>query len=503
MRRTQRCCEDDAVSDAHPTTTTGRAVRSALTWNAANFAVSQAASALIFFFLAAQLPPAVFGVFALGLLLTDIFATQGRSAMTDSLVQQQDFSPAALNAAFWCGMAVAAVFLAAGLLARDWLAHLFAEDSLADVLPALAASLLLVPAIAVMEALVLRDLDFRAISLRNMAGVIIGGAAGLAVVVSPAAPWAPVVQRVVQTAVSVIFLWARTRWSAGLPPNLSLMAAYARRTGQFWGVQAVSIGPQRLLEAIVGLKLGAADLGVLRVAGKFFEILHGSLTAAIMALWMPILPKLRDDPVKRRVFFLRLMALGAMLCIPAQLGLGLIGPELARVFLSADYAFAGTIMFIGGFNAISIPLAFFRGSVLSAMGRGRTAMTLGGIEIVICISCLWLFIPFGFAAGLSAYAAAATAVAVLSGWVMARTVNISFVDFITAIRPAYEGAIGLMIAIWLTAQPLAGANPLLALGVLILAGAAGYGATLGVLHPEWVRANIAYLRSGRSEPRAD
>jgi hypothetical protein len=60
-----------------------------------------------------------------------------------------------------------------------------------------------------------------------------------------------------------------------------------------------------------------------------------------------------------------------------------------------------------------------------------------------------------------------------------------------------------MIAIWLTTQPLAGANPLLALGVLILAGAAGYGATLGVLHPEWVRANIAYLRSGRSEPRAD
>ncbi len=503
MRRMHGICGDEAVSDPHLGTTTGRAVRSALTWNAANFAVSQAASALIFFILAAQLPPAVFGVFALGLLLTDIVATQGRSAMTDGLVQQQDFSASALNAAFWCGMAVACVFFAAALLGREWLADVFGEDSLADVLPAMAASLLLVPAIAVMEALVLRDLDFRAISLRNMAGVIIGGAAGLAVVFSPAAPWALVVQRVVQTAVSAIFLWARTRWIAGLPPKLSLMAAYARRTGQFWSVQALSVGPQRLLEAIIGFKLGAADLGVLRVAGKFFEILHGSLTAAIMALWMPILPKLRDDPVTRRAFFLRLMALGAMLCIPAQLGLGLIGPELARVFLSADYAFAGTILFIVGFNAISIPLAFFRGSVLSAMGRGRTAMALGGIEIAVCISCLWLFIPFGLAAGLSAYTGAGIAVAAISGWLTARAVDIRFVDFITAIRPAYEGAIGLMIGIWLAALPLAGANALLALGVLILAGAAGYGATLGVLHPEWVRANIAYLRSGRSGLGAD
>ncbi|NDC60331.1 MAG: hypothetical protein EBZ50_16200, partial [Alphaproteobacteria bacterium] len=91
----------------------GGAVRASLIWNATNFAVSQAASAAIFFILAAQLPPAVFGVLALAIVLTDLIASQGRSAMTDAIVQSQDYSRPSLDAAFWCGMGICALAAAA------------------------------------------------------------------------------------------------------------------------------------------------------------------------------------------------------------------------------------------------------------------------------------------------------------------------------------------------------------------------------------------------------
>ena len=470
-------------------------MRASLVWNAANFAVSQVASAAVFFILAAQLPPAVFGVLALAIILTDLIASQGRSAMTDAIVQSQDFSRAGLNSAFWTGMIVCIAVAAALVGFRHDLAALFKTEELAAVLPPIALALLLTPALAVMEAIVLKGLDFRTLNLRNMAGVFVSGALALAVVFSPWREWAFVVQRVTQTTVSFLFLFAATRWTPGIAANGAGLSAFARRAGPIWAVQGLNVAGARVIEMIVGLRLGPSDLAVLRVAGKFFEILHGSLTSAVMAVWLPVLSRLRDDPDGARGFFLRVMSLAAMLVIPAQLGLGLVGPEVTRLFLSDAYASAAPLIGLISLGALFVPMSFFRGPILVALGKAGIGVVLAVIDLVLGAAAIYLFSGYGLIGAYTVLVAVWFLTLPISGVIICRAARVPLGEFVRAIRPAYEGALVMAAAVFAARPLLAPATPLVVLAGLALVGAAAYGAYLWLVHRSDVIANVEFLRT--------
>ncbi|MBU6373406.1 MAG: oligosaccharide flippase family protein [Alphaproteobacteria bacterium] len=473
----------------------GGAVRASLVWNAANFAVSQVASAAVFFILAAQLPPAVFGVLALAIVLTDLIATQGRSAMTDAIVQSQDFSRPGLNAAFWAGMIVCAAVAAALIGFRHELAALFKAQELAAVLPPIAAALLLTPALAVMEAIVLKDLDFRTLNLRNMAGVFVSGALALAVVFSPWREWAFVVQRVTQTTVSFAFLFAATRWVPGLAADGAGVSTFARRAGPIWAVQGLNVAGARVTEMIVGFRLGASDLGVLRVAQKFFEILHGSLTSAVMAVWLPVLSRLRDDPEGARGFFLRVMSLAAMLVIPAQLGLGLVGPEITRLFLSDAYANAAPLIGLISLGALFVPMSFFRAPILVALGKSGIGVVLAIIDLVLGATAIYLFSGSGLVTAYTALVVVWFATLPISGVIICREARVPLRQFARAIQPAYEGALVMAAAVLAMRTLTAPLPAAAALAVLALTGAAAYGGYLWLVRRKDVTESIAFLRT--------
>ena len=472
----------------------GGAVRASLIWNATNFAVSQAASAAIFFILAAQLPPAVFGVLALAIVLTDLIASQGRSAMTDAIVQSQDYSRPSLDAAFWCGMGICALAAAALIGLRDPIAAAFKAPELAAVLTPIAAVLLLTPALAVMEAIVLKDLDFRTLNLRNMVGVFVSGALALGVVFSPAREWAFVVQRVTQAIVSYLFLFLSTRWTPGLAAAPARILEFARRAGPIWAVQGLNVAGARVTETIVGLRLGAADLAVVRVAGKFFEILHGSLTGAVMAVWLPVLSRLRDDPEGARGFFLRVMSLAAMLVIPAQLGLGLVAPEITRLFLSADYAQAAPLIAIISLGAFFVPMSFFRAPILVARNWSGLGAALAIIDLIAGAAAIYLFASGGLVQAYLALAAVWFVLNPISGLIICRAARAPFGAYLRAIAPAYGGAL-LMAAATFAVRPLLADAPAWAALIAIAAtGALVYAAYLLIFHRSDVVANVAFLR---------
>lgn len=482
------------TSAAHP----NKAVRQAFAWNAIQFGFGQGASAAVFFVLAAKLGPATFGVFALAALVVDFLALQGRSAATDALVQAQDWSAQALAAAFTLSLAVAiaaTLCLSAGAGA---IAAVFAAPGLTFVLPALALGLLAAPAVAVMEAITLRDLGFRTLALRNIVGVATGGAAGLAVAFSPEAEWALVAQRLTQVVVSAGFLWLRTRWRPALSFDRGALLGFGRRAGALWVVQALAIAPTRAMEAIFGLVIGPTAVGVLRVSAKFVEVLHGPVTGAVMAMWVPILSRLRREPAAARVFFLQLMGFAALIATPCFVGLGAVGPELAAVLLSTNYTEAGGVIFVLGMTGLYIPFTFFRGSVLAALGRNRASIALASLDLAVTAAVALAFAPYGLVPALVALAAAAAPAAAVSAVVVARAAGVTVRAYLAAIAPAYVAA-GLMLLVVLAARGVLAEWPALArLFVLAALGASVYGLVVSAVFRDWAARHLAVLRAPRA-----
>lgn len=473
------------------------AVREAFVWNTANLLVTQVLGLAIFLLLSYRLTPAVFGVFALALLLIDLFSQQLRAAAQDAIVQRNGFEAAALSTAFYCLLPLCALvpLLAWGLsgAVSSW----FQSPSLMQVLPVLALSVLFVPAQAVCEAMIARVFGFRTIALRNMGAVLIGGAAGIWVAFSAAAEWALVAQRLGQGAFAVVFLMAHTRWRPRALFDRRLARQFSLAALQLWAAQVTSIAASRLGEAIVGIQLGAASLGVMRVGARFVETLHGPVTSPITNLWVPGLARIGDEAAQRGRFVLNLLSLSALVSVPAFVGLALVGQDFARAVLSDEYSAAGLVITALALIQIWTPLGYFRDGVLAGMRRNQLRLCLSLLDCALTVTVTLYAVRFGLPGVLIAWLILGAALTVVIVCVLSRVLGLTIRSYLAAAAPAYAAALGMAGAV-MGLQALSGEWPAL-LRIIAAAGlgAGVYAAILYLIFRPWLMQALATLR-GRS-----
>ena len=358
----------------------GSAVARGFSWNFLNFAVSQVASTVFFVVLARELRPEVFGVFAMAVLVVEFVTNQGKSAAVDALLQKRVFAPRELSGFFYALSGICLTLFMLSWPLATYLSQAFHAPELRLVLPALALTIVFTPPLAIMEALVMRDLQFKTLALRNMAGTLIGGMVGLAIVFSPEQSWALVAQRLAAVATTLVFLLSQTGWRPGRPQFLQGPALLAS-TFEIWLSQALATSIGRIGDVLIAARLGAGPLGVFRVAGRIVDTLHGPITNPVMALWVPIMSGLQDNPDVGRRMYLNLCKISALICVPAFLGLGLIGKDVATLVLAPQYQDAGPIMFWMSLIGLYIPVGYFRGPVFTALGRNRLAIVFCCLDI--------------------------------------------------------------------------------------------------------------------------
>lgn len=470
------------------------AVREAFVWNTANLLITQVLGLAIFLLLSYRLTPTIFGVFALALLLIDLFAQQLKAAAQDAIVQRNTFEPLALSTAFYCLVPLCALVPLAAWALSGPVSHWFESPNLGRILPVLALSVLFVPAQAVCEAMIARVFGFRTIALRNMGAVLIGGAAGIWIAFSPAAEWALVAQRLGQGIFAVVFLMLHTRWRPRALFDPQAARSFSIAAMQLWAAQVSSIAAARLGEGIVGIQLGAAALGVMRVGARFVETLHGPVTSPITNLWVPGLARIGDAPSQRRMFVLNLLALSALFSVPAFAGLALVGRDFADALLSKEYVGAGAVITLLALIQIWTPLGYFRDGVLAGLRRNQLRLWLSLLDCGSTGLVTFYATRFGLQGALIAWLILGAGLTALVVFVLSRTLGIPIRSYLLACAPAYGAAIGMACAVLGLQALTPGWMPLLR-----LVSGAGLGACVyvGILYfgfRPWLMKALATLR---------
>lgn len=468
-------------------------MREALVWNGANLVANQLAGAVFFFILASKLHPSAFGVLALALIYTEFFTQQGASALRDAIVQRRDFSAPTLSTIFWCATGVAAIATAMGFFGGGFAAARLNEPALAGILPALSLTIMLAPPIAIAESIVMRDLHFKSLAIRTIAAVWISGLIGLAIVFSPYAEWALVAQRMSQMICSVLFLVVLTRWAPGFSFNTPTAIIYSKSFLQLWATQLLSVFSTQFANLMIGARLGAEALGILRVARKFIEIVHASITSALQSLWVPLLSAVRDHPETRGQMFLKLMSFAALVCIPPLIGLALVSKEITALALSDEYLEANSALMILGVAGIYVPLVYFRSAVLTAMSRNKLAVAVSLFDMILICAVAFHFSRYSLEHTLWAINAGAAITTTVSAYFTVRAVGVPLRSFFNAIAPAYLAAGVMAVAVFAMFQityPWGDWANIFLKGIV---GAAVYAGWLWVFHRAWLMANIRFV----------
>ncbi|MFZ4121893.1 MAG: oligosaccharide flippase family protein [Caulobacterales bacterium] len=483
------------MSIAPPPSARG-AVRQAFFWNAANFGVNQLLSAVVFIVLSNRLDPVILGIFAFSLIFIDFWAVQAKSAATDAIVQRQDFSHSTLSTLFWAHLSATCLIIGALVALAPLLTSALGHPEAADVMRALTLALIFTPILAVGEAIVMKDLGFRTLAIRNLFSVIFGGAAGIAVVFSPHAEWALVAQRVLGVGAAALLIWASTRFVPALCFDRGLVRLYWRSFLALWGAQSLGVAISRIGDFLIGLRIGPGTLGILQVARRFPDMLQGPVTQPISMMWIPMLARIGNDEAERISFFKQLIGLAALVCLPTFMGLALIAPELTRLVLNTNYTDQNIAMVVIVLCSIGLfsPIISHRSSVMVSRGKNRLNLILTLWDLAVSAITVFVFSQYGLVEVLIAWTIA-TAVLTTppSVYFMLRAVGINFLEFLREIYPAYGAAIVMILTVLLARLLLNSIGDFPRMLIMMLVGAATYTMWIWIFHRSWAQLRVRLL----------
>lgn len=368
-------------------------MRTAVLWSTLNFIFSNGSSIVIFLIIAAQLPPHIFGVIALAAIAADFVAVEGRYAAMDVIIQAGRYDEKSLRSAFTSFLGIVSI-IAIGLIAfTPYASAAYHEPLVATFMPLFGLMLLPVPWIAVMDALMMRDLRYKQATQRSIAATLISGAVGIAVAFSPWMIWALFVQRLIGMIVQTALLYRFTRWLPGISFQMATAIDFAKRFLALWLINTLIVSIGRVTLLVFGLRYDIATVGLLRATNRITEAVQGPVIAPLQGVWFPLMSKVKGDLAGQREVYNSILRTATVISLPAFAGLALVAPDLVSLVLPTEYTGVTPILQASSLTMLLIPVLWFNNAAMTSMGMNRLA--LGYTIALVASSFVALYLSDG------------------------------------------------------------------------------------------------------------
>lgn len=346
-----------------------RAAIAGALWSVCESVGIQLMSFVLFLVFARLIEPNAFGIIQLAVTvlgLLTIFVEQGFSL---TIIQRRELTKAALDTAFWIGVASAAAVALVLCASADAIALVYGSRELAGVLRALALSLPLAAACSVQVALFVRVLDFRPQALRRLIAVLGGGLVGIVMAFAGFGIWSLVARLLVETVLDCVVVWRISDFRPSLrvsrPEARALMAFGSRVVGS----NLLGYLDRRADDLLIGYVLGPVALAYYAVAFRALLLVHEVALRSAQRIAVPLFAELQDDPPRMRSALYAAVEVAAAIGCPVFLGLSAIAPELCATLFGPKWAPAIPAMRVLGLAGIGLSVSLYTDPLLVALGK--------------------------------------------------------------------------------------------------------------------------------------
>ena len=283
--------------------------------------------------LARRIPPGVYGLVGMAVLVTNLLETIRDLGAGAALVREREMPDDMASTGFWLNCVTGAAVTLSLVLVSWPAARFFHQPQLATILHFLAISFFLGALCVVPMALLSRALDFRKLAFAQSIGVICGTVVAIAMALAGGKVSALVAGNLVTSLASTLAVWS----FSPLRVKLVFRAADARRILSFGlhltGSHVMNYFSRNADNVLVGRFLSNSALGYYQMGYMLMAYPLQSFGLMLEQVVYPALAKFSDDQVRLRAAYLRICRLIALVTIPAMLGLAVTAQPFVRVFL--------------------------------------------------------------------------------------------------------------------------------------------------------------------------
>lgn len=338
---------------------------------------------LLLVYLARVLEPRDFGLMATVTIGLDLGMQVARWGQVELLQQERYRNDEARNQALRMSLALAILFALGFVIAANPLARYFESPELATMMFMCAPVFIFSALSATAEGILRGDFRFRTLAYRGTVCAVIGGVFAVGLAAMSYGALALAAQRLVQAVITVVWVWSAIDWR----PSLQIRPMFQR--GLVKDGASVTTGTllplivPRSIDLFVGVFMGPAQLGLLRIAFRIFEFLGQLVVIPLVGVAHAQLAAVAGDAASLRQSYLRFTQVSASFLCPLMIGFAIVAPHAVPLLFGEKWVSCVPLVQMVSILALSAPPNYFFPSAMIALGHSRAVLHQGIFQVIV------------------------------------------------------------------------------------------------------------------------
>jgi PST family polysaccharide transporter len=351
----------------------------------------QLTSLSVFAILGVLLAPRDFGLVGMAMAWLSIVQSFSDLGLGAALIQRREIGQAHFSTVFLLNVGVGVLLTVIGI-ALSWpAAWFFHEPALQPVAMALSLNFVVTSVSAAQAAVAQRELRFRELAVRDIAGTLIGGAAGIALAASGWGVWSLIAQSLLTGLAAAVLIWPLSTWRPRLGEySGALLREMWPYSSQLFLFNVFKSFVQNFDRLLLGHLLGSTAVGLYVFAYRLVVQPIATLVGAIGTYLFPYLSRLQADPEALRRAYGEAMRGLAAVALPVAILAGVGAPVLVPIVWGTRWADAIPLIQIMGLLAVFQAYVSPVGQLLKSLDRPRWLLWWSvGITVAVAL-LLWV-----------------------------------------------------------------------------------------------------------------
>lgn len=345
--------------------------------------------------LARLLTPADFGVVAMVTTFSLLVMNFGLNGFTEAIVQRDEINHALASNLFWINLAASLLLTIGFAAAGSLLARFYADPRVASVAIGVSLTILLTGSSVLHLALLKRAMQFPALAVNDVVARTASVTVSVILGWMGYGYWALVVGVIALPLSTSTGAWILCRWIPGLPRRARGTASLVRFAINVYGHFSINYFARNMDNVLVGWRFGAQPLGFYKKAYDLFVLSSNQLVMPLNAVAVSTLSRIKNDALQYRRYFLRALAVLALLGMGVGGDLTLVGKDVIRLVLGPGWGEAGRVFVFFG-PGIGIMLLYcLPGWMHLSIGTPDRWFRWGIVEFVVTGLSFVLGLPWG------------------------------------------------------------------------------------------------------------
>jgi O-antigen/teichoic acid export membrane protein len=384
--------------------------------------VSQMAVAVI---LARLLTPHDYGLAAMVLVFSSLVIIFSDLALGAALVQRKELHERDRSTVFWTSTAVGFAFMLVGIAMSGPVASFYGESEVQPLLAALSVGFLVTSLGTTQTALLNREMDFRSLELRLMAGTLAGAAVGIALALGGYGAWAIIGQQLANAVASTVLLWTLSPWHPRFMFSMDSLRDLSNFSLKVFGTRLVFYLNRNADNLLIGRFLGPAALGAYAVAYNVMLAPIQRITSPLVEVLFPAFSRIQDERERIASLWLRATRVVGTITIPGMVGLVLVAPEFVSVVLGDRWDAAVPVIQILAVVGLMQSLQGMNSGILQACDRAGVLLRCAILTVILSLIAFAVGMEWGIVGVAAAYAVASCIAEPYYAWQTMRTIDVS------------------------------------------------------------------------------